>query len=101
MANKVIIGILVLLVVCVGCAGYYSYTLNRQIDNLSEQLSDFETTQAVRLDSMSEGLRSEMAAGLGALEDQMEQSRIRGPTSHAPGNPYRLYQGETHCGYCQ
>ncbi len=38
MANKVIIGILVLLVILVGGTGYYSYTLSQQIDCLGARL---------------------------------------------------------------
>jgi len=56
MANKVIIGILVLLVVLTGCIGYYSYTLNQQIDDLGERLTGFQTEQTARIDAMSDEL---------------------------------------------
>ncbi len=75
MANKVIIGILVLLVIIAGGNGYYSYTLNRQIDDLSEQLAVFEEEQAARIETVSDELRKEMAGGLSSLENQLEESR--------------------------
>lgn len=75
MANKVIIGILVLLVILTGGIGYYSYTLNQQIDDLGKRLATFETEQAARIDAMSDELRSEMASGLGSLENQLGESQ--------------------------
>ncbi len=91
MANKVIIGILVLLVILTGGIGYYSYTLNQQIDDLGERLTGFQTEQTARIDAMSdeigglwqesntlgnliEGVRSEvdtLDSELGATEDRI------------------------------
>jgi len=56
MANKVIIGILVLLVILTGGIGYYSYTLNQQIDDLGERLTGFQTEQTARIDAISDEL---------------------------------------------
>jgi 2-alkenal reductase len=75
MANKVIIGILVLLVIFVGGVGYYSYTLNRQIDDLSGQLAAFETEQTARINAVSDELRNEITTGLGSLENRLEESQ--------------------------
>ena len=52
MINKVIIGILVLLVALAGGTGYYSYTLNQRIENLSGQLADFRAEQASQIDAV-------------------------------------------------
>jgi S1-C subfamily serine protease len=74
MVNKVIIGILVLLVLFTGGIGYYSYTLNQQIDELSERLTAFDTEQAARIETLSDeltGLRTETLSKLGALEGQI------------------------------
>jgi S1-C subfamily serine protease len=56
MANKVIIGILVLLVVLTGGIGYYSYTLNQQIEDLGERLTSFQAEQVSQINAMSEEL---------------------------------------------
>ncbi len=74
MVNKLVIGILVLLVIFTGLIGYYSYTLNRQIDDLGERLTAFEIEQAARVDNISDelsGLRMDTLGKLGALEGQI------------------------------
>jgi S1-C subfamily serine protease len=74
MANKVIIGILVLLVLFMGGIGYYSYTLNQQIDELSERLTAFDIKQDARIDTVSDeliSLRTETLSKLGTLEGQI------------------------------
>lgn len=53
MANKIIIGILVFLVVLCSGLGYYSYTLSQQINSLGGQLSVFQIEQAARIDAIS------------------------------------------------
>jgi S1-C subfamily serine protease len=78
MANKVIIGILILLVILIGGAGYYSYTLNQQIDDLSEQLTAFETEQTARVDSINDELitlRTETLNKLRVLDNRIEESQ--------------------------
>jgi S1-C subfamily serine protease len=78
MANKVIIGILVLLVLLAGGTGYYSYTLNERIDNLNEQLGVFQTEQTTRVNTLSEDLarmREETSRGISSLEGQIEESQ--------------------------
>ena len=56
MANKVIISILVLLVVLMGGVGYYSYTLNQQIDRLDERLVAFEEEELQRYEALNDEL---------------------------------------------
>ncbi len=98
MANKVIIGILVLLVIFMGGVGYYSYTLSQRIDDLGPQIDDlglqigdlgqqigdlgerlttFEMEQIARVDSVSgelSNLRVETLDGLSSLQGQIEES---------------------------
>ncbi len=71
MVNKVIIGILVLLAVLTGGSGYYSYTLNQQIDDLGEQLTTFETEQTARIDAMS-GELGELRQETDSLDSRIE-----------------------------
>lgn len=74
MANKVITGILVLLVLFMGGIGYYSYTLSQQIDQLGERLTAFEIEQATRIDNIGDelvSLRTETLSKLDALESQI------------------------------
>jgi len=71
MLNKVIIGILVLLVVLVGGIGYYSYTLTQQIDDLGEQLTDFQAEQAAKIDAVNDELGS-LWLETGSLDDRIE-----------------------------
>ena len=78
MANKVIIGILVLLVILIGGTGYYSYTLSQQIDELGQQLTTFETEQTARVDTVGDELitlRTETLSSLGTLEDGIGETR--------------------------
>jgi S1-C subfamily serine protease len=75
MANKVIIGILALLVILVGGSGYYSYTLNQRIDLLGERLTTFETEQTGRVEAVRDELgtlRTETMSGISSLKDQIE-----------------------------
>ncbi len=58
MANKVITGILVFLVLLSSGLGYYTYTLNQQIYSLSEQLNIFQEEQATQIDAMSDKLNT-------------------------------------------
>ncbi len=75
MANKVIIGILVLLVIIAGGNGYYSYMLNRQIDDLGNQLATSRIEQEDRTNAVSDEIRREMAGGLGVLKNQLDKSQ--------------------------
>jgi S1-C subfamily serine protease len=84
MANKVIIGILVLLVILMGGIGYYSYTLSQQLDNLgerltifSERLTTFEMEQAARIDAVNDELftlRSETLSSISTLEGKIGET---------------------------
>ncbi len=74
MVNKLIIGILVLLVIFTGLIGYYSYTLNQQIYDLGERLTAYEIEQAARVDNISDELsrlRTETLGKFGTLEGQI------------------------------
>jgi S1-C subfamily serine protease len=75
MANKVIIGILVLLVIIAGGNGYYSYMLNQQIDDLGSQLAAFKIEQEDRINAVSDEIRGEMAAGLDSLGGRLDEAR--------------------------
>lgn len=77
MANKVIIGILVLLVILMGGVGYYSYTLSQQLDGLGERLTNFEMKQAARIDAVSDELvtlRTETRSSISTLEDRIGET---------------------------
>jgi putative serine protease PepD len=78
MVNKIIIGILVLLVVLMGGIGYYYYTLDQQIDYLGERLTTFETEQAARMESLRDELTvlwKEAVGKLTVLQEQIEATR--------------------------
>ncbi len=78
MANKIIIGVLVLLVILVGGSGYYSYTLSQQIDYLGEQLTTFEMEQAARVDAVRDELttlRAETLKNIIVLENKIGEAR--------------------------
>jgi len=78
MVNKIIIGILVLLVVLMGGIGYYYYTLDQQIDYLGERLTAFETEQAARIESLRDELTvlwKEAVGKLAVLQEQIEATR--------------------------
>jgi S1-C subfamily serine protease len=77
MVSKIMMGILVLLVLLMGGIGYYSYTLNEQIDQLSERLTALDTEQVARINILSDKLmilRTDTLSKLGALEDRIEET---------------------------
>ncbi len=78
MAQKVIMGILVVLLVLMGGIGYYFYTLDQHIDQLGERLTAFEAEQASRINSLSMAfgnLRIETQETFSSLEAQLEETR--------------------------
>ena len=78
MANKVIIGILVLLLVLMGGIGYYFYTFNQQLDRLGERITAFETEQSSRIDAVSGelgNLRTETQSNFSSMEGQLEGTK--------------------------
>jgi len=78
MMSKIMVGILALLVLLTAGLGYYTYTLNRQIDDLAGRLTAFETEQAAGVAAVREeitDLRQETAAGLAGLEGQVSKTR--------------------------
>jgi S1-C subfamily serine protease len=75
MANKLVIGILVLLVIYAAAVGFYSYTLNQDIDRLEEHFSALEAEQTNRLDALDAGfvgLQDETLSRFNALESNIE-----------------------------
>jgi len=78
MANKIVIGVLVLLVILVGGSGYYSYTLSQQIGYLGVQLTTYEIEQAARVDAVRDeltNLRTETLKSISVLEDKIGETR--------------------------
>ena len=78
MANKVIIGILVFLVIISGSIGYYSYTLNLQISSLDEQLATLQLDQAAQdraLGSELAALRGETLMRSASLQNEIATTR--------------------------
>jgi len=80
MAQKVIMGILVVLLVLMGGMGYYFYTLDQHIDQLGERLTAFEAEQASRIDAISGelgNLRTETQNTLSSLEAGLAAAKAR------------------------
>lgn len=59
MGNKVIIGLLLFLVVISGGIGYYSFTVNQQVNDLTEQLNRVQIEQAADIDSLGQELAAQ------------------------------------------
>ena len=77
MANKVIIGILVFLVLIMGGFGYYSYTLNQQVNYLSQQLTVYQREQIERIGAVSNelaGLRRETLVKFDSLKGEIDKT---------------------------
>ena len=77
MTNKLVLGILVLLVLYAAGVGFYNYMLNQDIDRLGERFSALEAEQTNRLDALDAGLvdmQNETLDGLKALENKIEES---------------------------
>jgi S1-C subfamily serine protease len=73
MTNKLILGLLIVLVVLTGGIGYYSFTLNGQVDRLSERLTTYESEQTSRIKAVSDNLaalRTATESGLSSLESK-------------------------------
>ena len=74
MANKIIIGILVVLMILMGGSGYYSYTLTQQIDSLNNRLTISEMEQTARIDAVNDELttfRAETLSSINALQGKI------------------------------
>ena len=77
MTNKLVIGILILLVIYAAGVGFYTYTLNHDIDKLGESFSALEAEQTNRLDALDAGfidLQNESLNRLNALEEKIDES---------------------------
>jgi S1-C subfamily serine protease len=78
MANKVIVGILVLLLVLMGGIGYYLYTFNQQFDRLQERITASETEQSSRIDAVSGelgNLRTETQSNFSSVEGRLGDTK--------------------------
>lgn len=73
MANKVVIGILIFLVIIAGGIGYFSYYLYQQVDLLNEQLAVFENEQSDRIRALGDKFSEELQTDLGTLEKQVSE----------------------------
>lgn len=76
-ANKLVTGLLILLVLGTAGMGYYTCTLHRDIDGLGERFSALEAEQAGRLGALDAGLadlQGETLSRLDALEETIEES---------------------------
>lgn len=76
-AEKLVLGLLILLVLYATGLGYYSYALNCDIERLGERFSALEAEQSSRLDALDAGLadlQSETLSRLNALEEKIEES---------------------------
>ncbi len=83
--NKLTAAILALLVLLAAGLGYYSYTLNRQLDDLSGQLTSLATEQSAAGQEIADlrqettgvlsGLRQETADALAGLEAQLGETQ--------------------------
>ena len=74
MANKVIIGILIFLVVIGSGLGAYSYTLSQQIKALSVQMDGYQKEQIAQIGAVSDevtALSEETMAGMSTLEGEV------------------------------
>jgi S1-C subfamily serine protease len=103
MTNKIIIGILVLLVFFMGGFGYYAYDLTQQIDHLDKQLAAFETAQTARIDAVSNeltSLRTETTSCISTIESNVADalSRIDALQKEADTTQSQLANLETEMG---
>ena len=77
MTNKLVLGILALLVLYAAGVGICNYMLNQDIDRLEERFSALEAEQTNRLDALDAGLvdlQNETLDGLKTLEEKIEES---------------------------
>ncbi len=76
MAKKFIIVLFVILAWLGAGHGYYSYTLNQQIDSLTEQLTSFQMEQSAQLGAINDGLAANLPriAGLEAETSRIQES---------------------------
>ena len=80
MLNKITIGLLVLLAVLVGGLGYYSYTLNLEVNSLTGQLTAFQMEQIYRIDAISDDIttfREESLTKIDGLSSEVNENLTR------------------------
>ena len=80
MTNKLVIGILILLVILSCGLGYFSYTLSQQVNYLSEQATVFQMEQVARIDTLSSQLttlRGETLLKIDSLENKIDENLSR------------------------
>ena len=77
MANKVTIGLLIILLVLAGGFGYYAYTSHQQINLMRGELNAFQSEYAARTGTLSDellSLKNELRTGLASLGTGIEKS---------------------------
>jgi len=80
MLSKITAGLLVLLAVLVGGLGYYSYTLNLEVNSLAGQLTAFQTEQTSRIDAIGDDIttfREESLARIDGLSREINENLTR------------------------
>jgi S1-C subfamily serine protease len=78
MSKRLLISILALLVVLAGGFGYYSFTLNRQVDRLSESVTAYQAEQTARIEAVSSevgSLRAQTQNSVDSLNSQVSGAR--------------------------
>ncbi len=78
MANRFVNIMLVVLVVFCGAVGFYSFTLNRQVDRLDERITAFEDAQTALVVAVSDNLsalRASTESGLASLDTKVSAAR--------------------------
>jgi len=77
MANKITIGLLVLLLLIAGGFGYYAYTSHRQIGLMREEVNVFQSEYAARARALTDellSLKNELRTGLDGLGGEIDKS---------------------------
>jgi S1-C subfamily serine protease len=78
MLNKVMLGLLVLLLLITGGVGYYSYRLNQQVDELSRKVTNSEATQSTNIKAFDEelsALEQKITNGIDGLQGGIDETK--------------------------
>jgi len=92
MANKVTIGLLIILLLIAGGSGYYAYTSHQQVNLVREELNAFQNEYAARAGTLSDellSLKTELQTGLASLGTEIDKSIVHTtqPTSRLKSMP--------------
>ena len=80
MANRVITGVLIVLMLAAAAAGVYAYRLTGEIDALTDELAELRDEQLLGIESVSDALTAldeKAAASLGSLDARLQASLDR------------------------